>query len=351
MTLRSLSLPTLAVLLCSCASTPDRTLKGDPNDPRLQEQIADKKATIANEKEWRDYMRVLLRLEDALESYVALLGNGGLTDGPKKLAQVERLIHDLVVGHDVNPNDAAGPIRGNYDRLLATASDGSVPANQGTALAALGFSGNKEVLSVLVNGVMSKDPFLVDRAVLGLAVLRDPQTPIGVLTKIMDDPTFAEEGRAQAAWAILRVQGTVVDKQPILATWQRLAGAEPGIVLASVLMTAIRGLGATRDPNFAADVARHARHPVPKVREAVAIALGRMNAQSEVETLLGMLDTAETNPNVRLWASKALAQLAGGVDRGYDVKAWRQVFDRQPTPAPKLEAPAADAPTGAVKDR
>ncbi|MBK8097285.1 MAG: HEAT repeat domain-containing protein [Planctomycetes bacterium] len=354
MTLRPLlSLLPPAVLLCACATAPEPRQKGDPNDPLLQEQIADKKLTIANEKAWRDYMRVLMRLEDALETYVGLIGNGGVTDGPKKLGQVERLIHDLVNGHDVNPADAVGPTRGNYSHLLATAADGSVVANQGTALAALGFSGNKEVLSVLVNGAMSTDPFLVDRAVLGLAVLRDPQTPIGVLAKIMDDPAHAEESRAQAAWAIFRVQETVLDKEPVLTVWRRLVAAEPGTVLAPVLMTAIRGLGVTRDPGFADVVARHARHPMPKVREAVAIALGRMNAQMQVETLLGMLGTDETSPNVRLWASKALTQLAGGVDRGYDVKAWRQVFDRQPAPVQLL--PAADAPattgTAVPKDK
>ena len=61
---------------------------------------------------------------------------------------------------------------------------------------------------------------------------------------------------------------------------------------------------------------------------AAAVALGRMNAQDHWQDLLALLSPAETSQNVRLHASKALAELAGGVDHGYDVAAWRKTFDR-----------------------
>ena len=59
----------------------------------------------------------------------------------------------------------------------------------------------------------------------------------------------------------------------------------------------------------------------------------RMVPQSSVlrgllASMAALLDPQETEKNVRLCANKALVQLSGGVDRGYDVGAWRQLFDR-----------------------
>jgi hypothetical protein len=64
------------------------------------------------------------------------------------------------------------------------------------------------------------------------------------------------------------------------------------------------------------------------VRINAAIALGRMNAQNQYEKLLELLSPAETVPNVRLAARKALQALAGGTDHGYEVELWRREFDR-----------------------
>jgi hypothetical protein len=61
---------------------------------------------------------------------------------------------------------------------------------------------------------------------------------------------------------------------------------------------------------------------------AAALALGRMNAQGSWKKLLELLGPQETVQNVRLVARKALAALAGGVDHGYDIDAWRKTFDR-----------------------
>ena len=61
---------------------------------------------------------------------------------------------------------------------------------------------------------------------------------------------------------------------------------------------------------------------------AAARALGRMNAQEHWRDLLALLKPAESVQNVRLHARKALAALAGNKDYGYDLAAWRKVFDR-----------------------
>ena len=49
--------------------------------------------------------------------------------------------------------------------------------------------------------------------------------------------------------------------------------------------------------------------------------------QTDVEALIARLGPVETNANVRLAVRKALQALAGGIDRGYDVKEWRRVFE------------------------
>ena len=62
--------------------------------------------------------------------------------------------------------------------------------------------------------------------------------------------------------------------------------------------------------------------------EAAALALGRMNAQKHWRDLLALMEPSESVQNVRLHARKALAALAGNKDYGYDLAAWRKVFDR-----------------------
>mgnify|MGYP003503310244 CR=1 FL=1 len=64
------------------------------------------------------------------------------------------------------------------------------------------------------------------------------------------------------------------------------------------------------------------------MRVAAAIAMGRMKSDSSIPVLLTLLGPGETNDNARLAARKALQTLAGGIDRQYDVAAWRKVLDR-----------------------
>ncbi|MCK5945052.1 MAG: HEAT repeat domain-containing protein, partial [Planctomycetes bacterium] len=93
-------------------------------------------------------------------------------------------------------------------------------------------------------------------------------------------------------------------------------------------VTAIRGLGLNGDATHADLIAPLLRHPVPRIRMSSALALGRMNAQQHWQDLLKLLEPQETVQNVRVHARKALAALAGNKDYGYDLAAWRKVFER-----------------------
>jgi HEAT repeat protein len=300
------------LLLAACSGAPDAKdqTKGE-FDPSVEKDF---QQVEANAKRDRELPRILLQIDKALSGYAAALDQKGASTADRRAESLDRLLARLV--------------RENQSELLATATDSSVVANQGIALSALGFAEGKEVMPVLLGGAQSTDPFLVDRAIFGLAILMDPATPVGVIIKVVDDPKHRLEGRASAAWALYRLQAVTFEKEKLVAFWKQLAARPRTEVEPSILLQAIRGLGLTREPTDAALVANHLDHPTPKVREACAVALGRMNAQDQVSKLIDMLTPVETNPNVRLAARKALQALSGGADRGYEVDEWRKIFER-----------------------
>jgi HEAT repeat protein len=322
---RSPALPSLLLLFAACAGAPEIR-----EEPAVEEAAEAKRQQAADTKR-RDIQAVLVRLDQAMDSYVQNVANQG---EPRADAQAERLyklIQDMVLDRGLARAGAPLPSHGRtLDALLAEAMDTNDPQAQGIALAALGFSGQHDVMPTILQGAQSKDPFVVDRAVLGLAVLRAPRTPPGVLETIVLDPAHPEDGRVQAAWALFRLQGVTEDTSPYVAIWQRLLGERRADLPAGVLVQALRGIGLVRDVANAPLAAALLKHPVALVRMSAAIALGRMNAQAYWQDLLKLLEPSETAQNVRLFARKALVELAGGVDHKYDLQAWRKTFDRGP---------------------
>ena len=319
-----------ALPFAACSGTSGAVREPAPDVEQRQRELAEEDARR------RDFQAVLLQLDQGMDSYVQALANRGEPRADKQAEQLEKLIRDLVLddglrtfraGADgVRPPNA--PPGENYRRLQAVASDGSNPNQQAIALAALGFSGRREVMPLIVQGAMLSDPFVVDRAVLGLATLRAPDTPPGVLAAIVERAEHPEDGRVQAAWALYRIQGASPDPSEIVALWRRFLTSERDRMPPGVLMTAVRGLGLTGDDPHAELVASFLQSPVPRIRMSAALAIGRMNAQDHWQELLELLGPRETVQNVRLHARKALAALAGNEDYGYDVAAWRKVFER-----------------------
>jgi HEAT repeat protein len=266
----------------------------------------------------RDFANVLLQIDQSLESYVGLLNSRGVPRADQDAERVEKLLRELVSGK---------PPGSNTERLMALAADSTDRNRQAVALAALGFADRADAMPVILQGAQLGDPLLVDRAVLGLALRRDPNTPPGVVAAVLQNEKHPEQGRVQAAWALYTLQENNYKADEIAETWRRILGSEtrqhPLIVA-----TAVRGLGLARSPADGPLVAKYLNDPVPKVRVNAAVALGRMNAQDQIEALLKLLGPTETVPNVRLAARKALQALAGGVDRGYEVEVWRREFDR-----------------------
>ena len=304
----------LLLLLPACASAEPAGPKGE-FDPKIEEQALARKQAAESGKE---FDKVLLQIDQALDSYVRAVSNADIARYDTERDQLDRLLRQLVSGR---------PEGINTTKLIALASDGTDAYFQGIALAALGFADRSDTMSVILQGAQLTDQNLVDRAVLGLAILRDPRTPPGVIARVVEDQKHNERGRIGAAWALVHLQENSLRSDEIIPIWQRiLEGDKDQHPL--LLANGLRGLGLTRDPRYAAAVARFTIHPTPRVRMNAAVAIGRMNAQDQFECLLTLLGPSETVPNVRLAARKALQQLAGNVDRGYDVALWRREFER-----------------------
>ncbi|MFN3244331.1 MAG: HEAT repeat domain-containing protein [Planctomycetota bacterium] len=319
------SLPLLVLLFASCSSTPTLRTESDPELVKTEQQ------RNADDKSRRRLEQVLIKLDQAMESYAMALANQGDPRADKQAKQIEEYVQKLVLGSKAirygdDPNDYE--VGDNLRQLRALAADSSEPRQQGIALAALGFSGRHDVTNLIENGTMSDDPEIVDKAVFGLAILRSPTTMPGPLAAVVENDRHPEDGRVQAAWALYRVQTASTTPDEIVRYWRRFLTTELERMPPGVLVTAVRGLGLTGDDKHADLVAPLLRHPVPRLRMASALALGRMNAQDRWQDLLKLLEPSESVQNVRLHARKALAALAGNKDYGYDLDAWRKVFDR-----------------------
>jgi len=314
-----------ALLPGACSTGPTLRTEPDPELARREQERVEKDTSR------RRFEQVLIKLDQAMESYALALASQGDPRADKQADQLAKYLQGLVLDNEAMP---AGADPNNYEvganlRLLrGLAADSSEPRQQGIALAALGFSGRHEVANLIEQATMSDNPDVVDKAVFGLAILRAPGTLPGPLAAVVENPEHPEDGRVQAAWALYRIQTVSTNPAEIVKYWQRFLGSEKALMPPGVLVTAVRGLGLTGDDAYAALVAPLLRHPVPRLRMAAALALGRMNAQEHWRDLLALMEPAESVQNVRLHARKALAALAGNKDYGYDLAAWRKVFDR-----------------------
>jgi len=317
----------LFLTLAACASGNSKS------NPRLEpapDETARQIALREADAQRRQFQNVLLKLDQAMESYASALANRGVPRADATAERLEKMIRETVLDKGASAVGASPtPVGYNYDRLQAAAIDGTHPHYQGIALAALGFSGDARVMPTILQGAQLDDPILIDRAVFGLAILRAPDTPSGVLAAIVKNDKLPMSTRTQAAWAIYRLQNVSTRQPEIVRFWRACAGPDCNKIPKGALVQTIRGLGLTRDEANADLVAPYLKSPYALVRMAAADAIARMNSQSHAEDLIALLGPEETVPNVRLHARKALQELAGQGDYGYDVDAWRKAFERK----------------------
>lgn len=310
-------------LLAGCAS--DTT--GTGMDPAIEEAFRQQQQQEQELAARRNQLnRILLDLDKMVDSYVFMVNERGDWGTGDSVGKIERFLSQQVDGFfNIQTQQWEN---GHYDELVRVADDPSIPGNQSISLAALGFSTRPETLSVLLNGVENEDFNVSNSAVLGLAVFRDERTPPAVLMRCVVQEGRPLSMRSNAAWALYQLQTVLSDNEEIVEFWKSLLGKPTLAVDPGILISAVRGMGITRNPELTGYIVKFVSDPTPQVRMAAAIALGRMQNQATYESLLALLGPAETNANVRLAARKALQALAGGTDRGYDVQGWRLLFDR-----------------------
>ena len=311
------------LILAGCASESTQ-LEMDPAiEDAFREQRGRERELAARQGQ---FTNVLLNLDKMVDSYVYKVNERGELTPADEVARIEQYLSQEVDGHfDVQTQQW---VRGHYDELVHAADDPSAPGNQSVALAALGFSTRPETLSVLLNGVESADLNVSNSAVLALAVFKDERTPPAVLARCVNQEERPMSMRTNAAWALYQIQTAAIDNTEIVEFWKGILEEQAQRVDPGILVTAVRGMGLTRDPELTGYVVKYVSNPTPQIRMAAAIALGRMQNPTTYETLLALLGPAETNANVRLAGCKALQALAGGIDRGYDVEGWRLLFER-----------------------
>jgi HEAT repeat protein len=143
---------------------------------------------------------------------------------------------------------------------------------------------------------------------------------------MVNDFSEPEANRTNAARAIYYLQEAGADTETVRRVWSEILVGDINKVNEGLALYAIRGLGLLRDRESVDRVLPYLTHPAPLIRGATAIALGRIGDRRVAPPLMELLDPAETNENVRLFARKALQALAGGVDRGENIKEWQRLF-------------------------
>ena len=325
---RSLALTAvlLPTLFAACSTGDNLRQEQAPDLVKRQESLKEQ------DQKQKDFQMILIRLDQAMENYVLALANRGDQRADDQAKKLFNHIRKEVLDEDPRAKAAPGAtVRGKgfvFAQLQALALDGTYPERQAIALAALGFSGRTDVMNDILQGARLEDPYVVDKAVLGLAILRSRDTPPNVLAAIIENPKHPEVGRVQAAWALYRVQTSCLDQSEIAKIWSRYLGPMRETLPPGIIVQAIRGLGLTTQAKYADLVLPMLKDPTPRIRMSAALALGRMNAQEHWKELLALLKPQESVQNVRLSARKALARLAGNEDYGYDVSAWQKVFER-----------------------
>lgn len=244
-----------------------------------------------------------------------------------------------------------------FDLLIMKADDSRDRADRGIALVALGFTDDSEVqygrgkrgkltkkqvrvqnassrrytemaLNSLITGLKDPDDYIVERALLGLGLLAHENTPISDISMIIEDTKHSLDVRRNGSWALSVMQDKLTpDKRRLIRPiFQRILSQPLGDVEPPIVCHALHALGHHRNVLDAKIVEPYAKHPSALVRIRAAIAMGQIRSHKSVPVLLELILDSETNMNVRLAAHKSLKALAGGKDRGYDVKAWQHLF-------------------------
>lgn len=190
--------------------------------------------------------------------------------------------------------------------------------NRGIASAALGFSADPEVLPVLVNNAADEDPFVASKALLGIGVLADPETPSSTFFRALRRDDRTEEMTRNLAFAIFQItEGTRDDPDgglaPVLLSLlddpdmgvRRQAVLSLGLIKASIAIPPLTDM-------LAGD-------PLDELRTAAAWSLGMIGSPGSTRPLMRALEDPD---EIVAGSARAALKRIHGEDRGPKPGSW-----------------------------
>lgn len=339
----------LLLLLAACAGGPETSTEGPVRDEAKGREIAER----IKARQEAELTTDLIQLDQAVDKYIQARNALPNDRAMRLVVQLDGVIRTIV--------------HRNFDALRARAVDARDPGNRSIALFALGFADHGDEVrkaraklrdKLMARGVPRKEipPELPDRgdqieaalqpllaalhdaetrvrahALLGIGTLRSPTTPLAPITNMLEDDRQPLDVARNAAWTLLQLQDVLPPQQrtPIRMAYLRVLSRDLGDVQPEIASQLLWAVAQFRQQSDAEIVRRYTKHPAPLIRMNAALGLGLMRDEKTVPDLIELIRPEETNPNVRLTARKALMAMAGGLDRKYDVAAWKALFERK----------------------
>lgn len=209
--------------LAACASTPGKP-KSPLNGAQEQMQVEAYAEEAIREKTTMGV--ALTQLDRSIQIWNQIFLNGSEATDGRRL----RILQDSITHRT----------RKLFYEIIDQLETGP-PHNRRIAAAALGFAGNEECLSPLLNALSDSDEEVVANALLGLSLLGDLDTPTGSLAGLIDSgstPTI----RSNAALATLEVlrSGAPADEGVLPAARSGLQDQDPRVRTQCALILAQR---------------------------------------------------------------------------------------------------------------
>lgn len=337
--------PVLLLLLLSlswtaCGSSP----KGEA-DPAVEQHFREtEQMRLERNAKSQDFQKVLLDMDKAISEYVTSVGQNENEQAQRKVAAWGNWLVTNVT-------------RYRAELRLLLQDPESARARQ-IAAAALGFDRANDKDQFTLGALMAalqteKSPEVKTNICTGIGIYASPLTPVDKLFDLVLDAREHLSVRQAASWALLQVEMAGAPKEGFARTWGMLLEGSPITRDPKLALNAIQGIGLLRDPAQLTVLVPYLKEPVPLLQQAACVAVSRLDNRKAAQYLIPLLGKIERNVNVKLYARKALQDLAGeGVDHEYDWKAWAKYFHLvgdpekgfQPEKAEKSAAPEKSVP-------
>ncbi len=199
------------------------------------------------------------------------------------------------------------------------------PRNRGIASAALGFSGDPEVLTLMASNVSSEDEMVASNAILGLGIMAHQDTPLSPIYAAVMDRNDSVPIVRNAAYATLRLADSMREDSSgtMSSIFVRLLDNQDGKVRGQ----AIIGLGLLKAAHALPLItAVLVNDDVARVRTGAAWAIGEIGNLASIDVLIDALDDQD---RIVVGTARAALVKLHGRDFGKDPEEWRQVLNGQ----------------------